>query len=61
MDIIDIEKFFNDNFFKKIPQTNKKVETFQEEKNDFMHGVPESGYEPTQEVEKNPAEVRRLV
>ena len=45
MDIIDIEKFFNENFFKKIPKGSNHEELAPKE--EFMHGVPESGYEPT--------------
>ncbi len=62
MDLTDIEKFFNENFFKKIPTTaNSKSDRSNARSDDgiehgavgdrpsssFMHGVPESGYEPT--------------
>ena len=50
----DIEKFFNDNFFKKVSSEPDHMEAdmqikrdFEEERKEFMHGVPESAYEPT--------------
>ena len=47
----DIEKFFNDNFFKKVnsePAEDLQIKRdFEEERKEFMHGVPESAYEPT--------------
>ena len=47
----DIEKFFNDNFFKKVnsePEADLQIKRdFEEERREFMHGVPESAYEPT--------------
>eukprot|EP00095_Tigriopus_kingsejongensis_P012604 maker-scaffold531_size145796-snap-gene-0.19 protein:Tk12604 transcript:maker-scaffold531_size145796-snap-gene-0.19-mRNA-1 annotation:"membrane protein" len=57
MEISDIEKFFNENFFKKIhadskaPDSQNLASTHDQ---DFFHGVPESAYEPTQEEVKNP-------
>jgi hypothetical protein len=45
MDTGDIETFFNENFFKKIPDSTSVVA--REDKDGFMHGVPESAYEPT--------------
>ncbi len=65
MDLTDIERFFNENFFKKIPTGGRAQEVEKgsittteaeksggvrvgpEAKEQFMHGVPESGYEPT--------------
>ena len=50
----DIEKFFNDNFFKKVSSEPDHMAAdmqikrdFEEERKEFMHGVPESAYEPT--------------
>ena len=48
----DIEKFFNDNFFKKVSSDHAGDDMqikrdFEEDKKEFMHGVPESAYEPT--------------
>ena len=46
MELGDIEKFFNENFFKKIPQSNAGQQIQRGKTDDFMHGVPESAYEP---------------
>ena len=46
----DIEKFFNDNFFQKLGKpaaTKANLERMDKEKKEFLHGVPESAYEPT--------------
>ena len=43
MDVADIEKFFNENFFKKLSGGAKQKLS----KDYFLHGVPESAYEPT--------------
>ena len=64
MELRDIEKFFNENFFKKIPapaaseklSDSSKIES---EGVDFLHGVPESAYEPSY-VENTPFEVSSL-
>ena len=59
MDIGDIEKFFNENFFKKIHRGNRnKAQTVQGQ-NNFMHGVPESAYEPTV-MDDSKKEVKKL-
>ena len=47
----DIEKFFNDNFFKKVNSKhdadNMQIKRdFEEDRKEFMHGVPEAAYEP---------------
>ena len=52
MDIGDIEKFFNENFFKKIVHRGNRNRAStegasQKDKEQFMHGVPEAAYEPT--------------
>ena len=64
MEVGDIEKFFNENFFKKISHHGRgdRVESrgtgvrdpttanndfVSGRKEEFLHGVPESAYEPT--------------
>ncbi len=49
-DLGDIEKFFNDNFFQKVgkPSVDRaNKERMDKVKKEFLHGVPESAYEPT--------------
>lgn len=47
MDLGDIEKFFNENFFQKIPASQRTKVMDKNKLENFMHGVPESAYEPT--------------
>ena len=53
MDLGDIEKFFNENFFQKIPASEQSKQLANNKLKDFMHGVPESAYEPTIMDSKN--------
>jgi len=52
----DIEKFFNENFFKKVTPSEKILK----QESDVFNGSPEGDYEPSYPQELTPFKVRQF-
>lgn len=55
----DIEKFFNDNFFHKVSSPTTLAQERDMQVKEFLHGVPESAYEPTVQKEEPTVKVEQ--